>query len=35
VSRIRQKIEPNPSEPTYIKTIRLGGYIFTPQVSPA
>ena len=34
VSRIRQKIEPSPSEPTYIKTIRLGGYIFTPEVTP-
>jgi two-component system OmpR family response regulator len=35
VSRIRQKIEPDPGEPTFIKTIRLGGYIFTPQVSAA
>jgi two-component system OmpR family response regulator len=35
VSRIRQKIEPNPGEPEYIKTIRLGGYIFTPEVTPA
>ena len=34
VSRIRQKIEPSPSEPTFIKTIRLGGYIFTPEVMP-
>jgi two-component system OmpR family response regulator len=35
VSRIRQKIEPDPGEPTYIKTIRLGGYIFTPEVTAA
>ena len=35
VSRIRQKIEPDPGEPTFIKTIRLGGYIFTPEVTPA
>ena len=35
VSRIRQKIEPNVSEPTFIKTIRLGGYLFTPEVTPA
>lgn len=33
VSRIRQKIEPNYKEPTFIKTVRLGGYIFTPEVT--
>ena len=33
VSRIRQKIETNPGEPNFIKTIRLGGYIFTPEVT--
>ena len=32
VSRIRQKIEPDPRDPTFIKTVRLGGYIFTPHV---
>jgi two-component system OmpR family response regulator len=32
VSRIRQKIEPDPREPSLIKTVRLGGYIFTPEV---
>ena len=32
VSRIRQKIEPNSEDATYIKTVRLGGYIFTPIV---
>jgi len=32
VSRIRQKLEPDPREPTLIKTVRLGGYIFTPAV---
>lgn len=34
VSRIRQKIEPNAREPTFIKTVRLGGYMFTPDVDP-
>lgn len=33
VSRIRQKIEPDPRDPTFIKTVRLGGYLFTPLVS--
>lgn len=32
VSRIRQKVEANPRDPTLIKTVRLGGYIFTPDV---
>jgi two-component system, OmpR family, response regulator len=32
VSRLRQKIEPDPRDPTLIKTVRLGGYIFTPDV---
>jgi two-component system, OmpR family, response regulator len=32
VSRLRRKIEPNPGEPTLIKTVRSGGYIFTPAV---
>lgn len=32
VSRVRQKIEPNAREPTFIKTVRLGGYLFTPKV---
>ena len=34
ISRVRQKIEPNHREPTLIKTVRLGGYIFTPAVEP-
>jgi len=33
VSRLRRKIEANPVEPTLIKTVRGGGYIFTPAVS--
>ena len=33
MSRIRQKIEPNAGDPMFIKTIRLGGYIFTPEVA--
>lgn len=32
VSRVRQKIEPDPRDPTFIKTVRLAGYIFTPVV---
>jgi two-component system, OmpR family, response regulator len=35
VSRIRQKIEPDPKDPAFIKTVRLGGYLFTPAVEPA
>ena len=33
VSRLRKKLEHNPAEPTIIKTIWGGGYIFTPAVS--
>jgi len=32
ISRIRQKIEPDPCEPQLIKTVRLAGYIFTASV---
>ena len=32
VSRIRRKIEPNPHRPEFIKTVRSGGYVFTPDV---
>jgi two-component system OmpR family response regulator len=32
VSRLRQKIEADPRDPELIKTIRSGGYLFTPQV---
>jgi two-component system OmpR family response regulator len=32
VSRIRRKIERNPRDPELIKTVRSGGYIFTPDV---
>jgi two-component system OmpR family response regulator len=35
VSRLRRKIEPDPKDPTLIKTIRYGGYMFTPQVVTA
>lgn len=32
LSRLRRKIEPNPKEPMLIKTVRGGGYLFTPRV---
>lgn len=32
ISRLRQKIEREPREPEMIKTIRSGGYLFTPAV---
>ena len=32
VSRIRRKIEHDPRDPELIKTVRSGGYIFTPDV---
>lgn len=35
VSRVRQKIEPNLQQPSLIKTVRLGGYLFTPKVEKA
>jgi two-component system OmpR family response regulator len=34
VSRIRRKIEPDPQAATMIKTVRSGGYMFTPRVEP-
>jgi two-component system OmpR family response regulator len=34
VSRIRRKIEPDPQDATMIKTVRSGGYMFTPAVNP-
>jgi len=33
VSRLRRKIETDPNEPALIKTVRGGGYVFTPNVS--
>ena len=33
VSRIRQKIERDPKDPTFILTVRLGGYMFSPETS--
>lgn len=35
VSRLRRKIEPDPKQPTLIKTVRGGGYLFTPEVERA
>ncbi len=35
ISRIRQKIEPDARERSMIKTVRLGGYVFTSAVEPA
>ena len=33
VSRLRRKIEQDPKEPTLIKTVRSGGYIFSATVT--
>lgn len=35
VSRLRQKIESDPREPALLKTVRLGGYLFTATVEEA
>lgn len=35
VSRIREKIETDPHEPALLKTVRLGGYMFTARVEAA
>jgi two-component system OmpR family response regulator len=35
VSRLRRKLEENPADPTIIKTVWGGGYMFTPAVSHA
>src|ERR1700742_2803712 len=35
VSRIRRKIEPDLQNPELIKTVRSGGYLFTPEVNAA
>jgi two-component system OmpR family response regulator len=32
ISRVRQKIEPNLKDPIFIKTVRLGGYLFASKV---
>lgn len=34
ISRLRRKIETNLKDPSFIKTVRYGGYFFTPQVTP-
>jgi two-component system, OmpR family, response regulator len=33
ISRLRRKIETNLKDPSYIKTVRYGGYFFTPLVT--
>lgn len=35
VSRLRRKIETDPAAPELIKTVRSGGYLFTPRVREA
>jgi two-component system OmpR family response regulator len=35
VSRLRRKIESDPHDPSIIKTVRSGGYLFTPTVASA
>lgn len=34
ISRLRRKIESSPQHPEIIKTVRSGGYLFTPDVEP-
>lgn len=33
ISRLRQKMEPDPKTPVVFKTVRGGGYLFTPEVT--
>ena len=33
ISRLRRKIETDPGSPSLIKTIRSGGYMFTPEIT--
>jgi two-component system phosphate regulon response regulator OmpR len=35
VTRLRRKIEPNPGEPVYIRTVRGEGYLFNPRGNDA
>ena len=35
VSRFRRKLEKDPRDPVLIHTVRAGGYVFTPEVTPA
>jgi two-component system OmpR family response regulator len=35
ISRVRRKIEPDAQRPEFIKTVRSGGYVFTPEVERA
>ena len=35
ISRLRRKIERDPHEPEFIRTVRSGGYLFTPSVDPS
>lgn len=35
VSWLRQKIEPDPSRPSVLTTVRLAGYVFTASVEEA
>ena len=35
VSRLRRKLESDPHNPEIIKTVRSGGYLFTPTVVAA
>lgn len=35
VSRLRRKLDVGPDAPAIIKTVRSGGYLFTPEIEPA
>jgi two-component system phosphate regulon response regulator OmpR len=35
VTRLRRKIEPDPAQPVYIRTVRGEGYLFNPHGADA
>ncbi len=35
ISRLRRRIEPDPERPSYIRTVRRKGYLFTPDGEPS
>ncbi len=35
IHHLRQKVEPNPAQPCYLKTVRHQGYLWTAAASPS